>query len=299
MEASPTPRVAVVIPCFDDGATLEEAVASALAQDEPVELVVVDDGSRDPATLATLDRIEAGGVRVIHQANAGLGRARAAGVAATTAPYVLPLDADDVLMAGAVRTLADRLDAEPRLGAAWGWYQRFGDETTMQPTAPTLDAWHITYQNELPATALVRRAALAETPGWRLKGGYEDWDLWMSLAERGWRGSGSETVVYRYRRRGIRMGHEAAGRHAEIVGELRRLHPELFAARRRNWRRSSAPLALRLALPLIDRLPVGTQRRRLLAGVASHLAHRRGVALLVHRVREQGTGTAPARAESR
>jgi glycosyltransferase involved in cell wall biosynthesis len=288
-------RVAVVIPCFNDGATVEETVRSALERQERVELVVVDDGSTDPETLRAFARLEADGIRVVHQANAGLGAARMAGVAATAAPYVLPLDADDILMPGSVGALADRLDADPRLGATWGCYQRFGDESTLQPTAPALDAWHITHQNELPATALLRRSALAETPGWRLRGGYEDWDLWMSLAERGWKGCGADAVVYRYRRDGTRMAHEAVSRHAEIVAELRRLHPDLFAARRRNWRRSSAPSALRLALPLIDRLPVGPQRRRLLAGVASHLAHRRGVALLLRRVREQGAGLAPRR----
>jgi len=287
MPPADQPRVAVVIPCFDDGATVDETVRSALAQDEPIELVVVDDGSRAPATLAVLERLREGGVQVVRQDNAGVSAARMTGLAATAAPYVLPLDADDVLMPGAVRMLADRLDADPGLGAAWGWYQRFGDESSLQPTAPTLDPWHISHQNELPATALLRRAALAETPGWRLRGDFEDWDLWMSLAERGWRGVGLPHVVYRYRRQGTRGAHRAAARHAEIVAKLHQLHPGLFAARRQHWRRSSAPLALRLALPAIERLPVGHHRRRLLAGATSHLAHRRGVGLLLRRIREQ------------
>jgi glycosyltransferase involved in cell wall biosynthesis len=293
MPRAEPPRVAVVIPCFNDGATLREAVRSVTEQAEAVELVVVDDGSSDPATLATMSTLESDGVQVVHQANAGLGLARMTGVQRTSAPYVLPLDADDVLAPGAVARLADLLDAHPEAAAAWGWYQRFGDESTVQPTAPTLDAWQITHQNDLPATALHRRAALAQTPGWRLKGGYEDWDLWMSLAERGWTGVGTDMVVYRYRREGTRMAHDAATRNAQIVGELHRLHPELVAARRANWRRSSVPLLLRLALPVIARLPLGDQHRRLLAGVANHLAHRRGVGLLVRRIREQGSGTGP------
>jgi hypothetical protein len=218
-----------------------------------------------------------------------------AGLAATSAPYVLPLDADDLLEPGVLRQLADVLDARPEVAAVWGWYQRFGDESTIQPTAPALDAWQISHQNELPSTALVRRTALEQVGGWRAMGGYEDWHLWMSLAEREMLGVGLPLLVYRYRRQGTRMLHSAAGRHAEILDALRPLHPQLFAARRRNWRRSTAPLALRLTLPLIDRLPLSRQHRRLLAGVASHLAHRRGVALLVRRVREQGGGTAPAR----
>ena len=52
--------MAVVIPCFDDGATIGEAVASVTAQ-EPCELVVVDDGSTDPHTLRVLDELAEAG----------------------------------------------------------------------------------------------------------------------------------------------------------------------------------------------------------------------------------------------
>jgi len=44
--------VAVVIPCFNDGATLVDAVASAQSQERPAEIIVVDDGSTDDATIA-------------------------------------------------------------------------------------------------------------------------------------------------------------------------------------------------------------------------------------------------------
>jgi glycosyltransferase involved in cell wall biosynthesis len=288
MSTPESPRVAVVVPCFNDGATLDETLESIQGQDEPVELVVVDDGSTDPATLETFDRLERDGITVIHQANAGLGAARMTGVAATSAPFILPVDADDVLLPGAVGALADTLAGRPDAAAAWGWYQRFGDETTLQRTAPTLDAWQITYMNELPASSLVRRSALEEVGGWHLAGGYEDWDVWMALAERGWTGVGIDRVIYRYRRQGIRLAHRAAAQHADRHDGLRTAHAALFAARRANWRRSSAPLALRLALPAIETVPgLSRHQRRMLGGVVSHLAHRRGVRALARRVREQ------------
>jgi glycosyltransferase involved in cell wall biosynthesis len=253
---------------------------------------VVDDGSTDAGTVAVLDALAARGVRVVRQANAGLGLARMAGVRASTARYVLPLDADDVLEPGAVRRLADALDADPGAAAAWGSYQRFGDESTVQKTAPDLDPWQVSHQNDLPATALIRREALLQAGGWQLRGGYEDWDLWMALAERGWRGIGLDAIVYRYRRAGTRMLHQAAARHAEIYEELLRRHPRLVAARRRNWRRSRAPLLLRLGLPAVALLPISADRRRLAGGVVAHLAHRRGVRVLLRRIREQSGGRA-------
>jgi glucosyl-3-phosphoglycerate synthase len=61
--------VAVVIPCFNDGGTLEAAVASAQDQDVVAEIIVVDDGTTDSATMAVFERLELAGVRIIHEVN--------------------------------------------------------------------------------------------------------------------------------------------------------------------------------------------------------------------------------------
>src|SRR5437870_782968 len=103
------PRVAVVVPCFNDGETLPETLAS-LRGEELHELVVVDDGSDDPETLETLARLANEGTRIVRRANGGLSAARMAGVNATEARYVLPLDADDLVVPGALAELADALD---------------------------------------------------------------------------------------------------------------------------------------------------------------------------------------------
>src|SRR4051794_35576931 len=250
--AMPSVRsLAVVIPCFNDGATLGEAVDSALGQGEPADVVIVDDGSTDPLTLAEFERLEQTGARVLHQPNAGLSAARMAGLHATSGEYVFPLDADDRLARGALGRLADALDAHQDAALAWGWYRRIGAASYLQRTPPTLDAWQVTYQNDW-VHSLIRRSALEETEGWVLRGGYEDWDLWMSFAERGWKGVGIPVVTLEYRSHGTRMLQDSATRHAEIYAHMRRRHPELFATRRRNWLRSAAPLALRMSLPAIE-----------------------------------------------
>src|SRR5688572_3618485 len=105
------PPIAVVIPCHDDGATLGEAVDSALRQDVPVEVIVIDDGSTDAGTAVVLQRLAGAGIRVLRQDNRGPGPARMAGLRATGAEYALPLDADDRLPPGALRLLRDELVA--------------------------------------------------------------------------------------------------------------------------------------------------------------------------------------------
>jgi glycosyltransferase involved in cell wall biosynthesis len=254
--ASPV-RTAVVIPCFNDGAYVVEAVAS-LSGEEPHELVIVDDGSTEPETAERLGELEAGGLRVIRQENGGLAAARMTGVAATTAPYVYPLDADDLLCAGALARLADALDADPGAAVAYGNVEMFGAASNFFDNSDSrLDPWLITYLSNLPGTSMVRRSLLLEAGGWQLnEGGYEDWDLWMSMAERGFRSTYAPGMQFRYRISADgRMWSDAMGKHERLYDQLRARHPALFERRRELRRISSARRREKLLFPLIDAVP--------------------------------------------
>ena len=110
----------MIVPCHNDGRYLGEALAS-IREGESVEVVVVDDASTDQATTALLSRLEARGARVVrHEENRGLSEARLTGLRATAAPYVFPLDADDLLVPGVLAAMADVLDADPELAACYG-----------------------------------------------------------------------------------------------------------------------------------------------------------------------------------
>jgi glycosyltransferase involved in cell wall biosynthesis len=256
-----SPRVAVVVPCHDDGAFLPDAIESIRAQ-EPCELVVVDDGSTDPTTLSVLTRLEREGVRIVRQENAGPAAARMTGVRATIAPYIHPLDADDLLAPGALEALADALD-QTGASAAWGDYQSFGAENCHFPQAQELDPWRITFVMEVPGTSLFERDMLEEVAGWDLKAAFEDWDFWLKLAGRGASGVRVPRVTLHYRvhPEGRRYGLGAAQRD-ELHALLRMRHAELFRARRRNWRRSPSPVAIKLLFPLVDAIPGVSQRRK-------------------------------------
>jgi glycosyltransferase involved in cell wall biosynthesis len=282
------PSVAVIVPCFNDGATLREAVDSARSQQRVGEVVVVDDGSTDPHTLEVIATLEREGTAtVVRRQNGGLAAARMSGVQASSSDYVLPLDADDRLTPDVVARMARTLDRQPNTALVWGDYRLFGDRDHLQKTADDLDPWQIAYQNDLPSTALIRRSALLDAGGWEPSGGYEDWNLWMSLAERSHEGRRLHVAVYEYRQHGVRMLRDSATRHGHTYALLRERHPALFKNRKAAWWRSTAPLSLQLVLPIIFRLPIGANRRRLLGGAACHLANGRGVGVLWRRVRDR------------
>jgi glycosyltransferase involved in cell wall biosynthesis len=270
------PLVDVVIPCYNDGATIASAVASAVQQPETARVFVVDDGSTDSTTLDKLKQLAADGVVVIKQENAGPGVARRTGLAAATAPYVFLLDADDELHPGALHALTAHLEAHPELAAVWCDHERFGDADGVLRLRRRLDPWLISYFNHMPsAHSLVRReAALAVEPsaGWQRGLSYEDWEMAMSFAEGGLQGEGLPLPLYRYRVRSNRRGEDQLRDHAELYERLRACHPSLFTNRRRNWRRSSAPWIFKIGLPLIELLPISRLRKLYLAWDLNDLA---------------------------
>jgi len=259
-------RVAVLIPCHNDGAMLLEALQS-IEEEEPVEIAVVDDASTDAETLECLRQVRRNGIRVIrNDSNAGAPAARTQALHATSAPYVFPLDADDKLVPGTLGRMADLLDAAPEADVCYGDYAEFGSPPDAVRKIPErLDPFRIAYANEFGAP-LLRRTTVEAIGGWVPEGvdaltfGYEDWHLWMALAERGARGVHAGPGVVTYRRRvqpGRRMSSDRR-QHGRIYRELRSLHPALFANLREHRRNSDLSPVRKLLYPIV----YGRRRRR-------------------------------------
>lgn len=105
----PLPRISVVVPVYNTERYLDECVRSILDQGYPsLEIVLVDDGSTD-SSGATCDAFAADNtnvVKVVHKSNGGLLMARRTGFAASSGEYVMSVDSDDALPAGALDAVA-------------------------------------------------------------------------------------------------------------------------------------------------------------------------------------------------
>jgi glycosyltransferase involved in cell wall biosynthesis len=256
-DAAREPRVAVIVTCHEEGPLVLDAVRS-VREPEPIELVVVDDASRGAAMLETLDELEAMGVKVLRiEENRGVAHGRMTGLAATSAPVVVPLDGDDLLEAGVLSEMADRLEAEPTAVACVGDLLEFGDREVLRAVPERMDPYRVAYTNEYPITAAFRRSALEEVDGWRRRPtkqqGYEDWGLWMDIAERGWPIAhlGPRRISYRRRLHGRRLNYEAKEHHVEIYRTLRDSHPRLFAELPEHRRQSDLSGLRKLLYPVV------------------------------------------------
>jgi glycosyltransferase involved in cell wall biosynthesis/tetratricopeptide (TPR) repeat protein len=115
----PPPPVDIIIPCYNTGRYLRQAIDSALAQTYPnINILVVDDGSTDD-TKEIVGSYE-GAVHYHYQENKGLPAARNAGIRRTESQYVSLLDADDIILPSKVSCQAEYLDRHPDVDIVFG-----------------------------------------------------------------------------------------------------------------------------------------------------------------------------------
>jgi glycosyltransferase involved in cell wall biosynthesis len=207
------PRVSVLIPCYNLGQYVDEAVASVLAQTfEDVEIVIVNDGSTDPATNRLLADYRRPKTRVITTANRGLAAARNLAIAHTTGRYLCALDADDTLAPTYLERAVRLLDADASLTFVSAWVQLFGEETWLWKR-DRCDLPALLAECTVMTAALVRRDAVLAAGGYdgaMPAQGDEDWDLWISLVERGGRGTIVPEAMLNYRQRAGSMRRVAS-----------------------------------------------------------------------------------------
>lgn len=196
-------EVSVIIPCFNHGAYLREAIESVKGQTvAPREVIVVDDGSSDPDTIAVLDTLASrGDVRVIHQPNLGPAAARNRGIEEAEGRFVVCLDADDRFRECFIERTLEILERDESVGVAYGKAEFFGAEQGLSPLPPyrfpdfLLDPC-------IFITALFRKADWRQVGGFceEMKSGWEDFEFWISLVEMGREVVCIDEVLFDYRR---------------------------------------------------------------------------------------------------
>jgi glycosyltransferase involved in cell wall biosynthesis len=231
-----TPLLAsVVIPCFNYGRFVREAVDSALSQTVcSLEVIVVDDGSTDPETHLVISQLEQlARVRVVRQDNLGLPSARNTGIAHARGEYVCCLDADDTLEPTYIEMAVAVMETDRSVGFAYSWVQLFQDETRVWHTRD-FDFEGACADNHTSAAAVFRRDDWMAADCFRpdMRKGYEDWEFWLRLSALGRRGRVLRTPLFNHRRHGRTMTHDAHAKRQHIISMMRELNPSIFNTKR-------------------------------------------------------------------
>lgn len=205
------PLVSVVIPCFNYGKYIEEAVDSVLGQTfKDLEIIIVDGGSTDGTTHEILKKLSKPQTSIYYREGRHLvGDNRNFGIGLAKGKYICCLDADDMLEATYLEKALFFLETY-RYDVVYPSVQCFGGDSIIWHASPTTFERMISVENAISTVAVFSREA------WRQSGGYkdwpigeghvpEDWEFWSRLMGLGYRFKNirEPLVLYRVHQAGL------------------------------------------------------------------------------------------------
>ena len=232
--------VSVIVPCYQQGHFLAEAIESVRGQTyRNHEIIVVDDGSTD-ATAEVAARYSQ--VRYIRQANGGASSARNHGVRESSGNYLVFLDADDRLLPPALETGVGALTARPGYAMAFGSCRRIDERGNLLPTfwrRLAADDYYLVFLRRCylyhPASVMFRRFICDE--GARFNESLptcSDYDFYLQVSRR-WPVYCHNEVVSEYRQHG---GQKSVNKRRVVDDQVKILNAQMpFISQNRRYRK--------------------------------------------------------------
>lgn len=232
------PKVSVLLTVHNYADFVGEAIRSvALSKLREVEVIAIDDASTDSSIAAVeaaceeLPWLSLTHVRLTR--NRGLPAARNLAVRYARADLLFILDADNKVMPEGLSLLAQALDDDPEAGFAYGIVQSFdaNGPVDLMNWLPW-DADRLRQGNYIDAMAMLRRSSFEAVGGYSTEPalyGWEDYALWLAMADRGYRGAHVPDFVGQYRKSPHSMIALANVDSSAAWGALLRRYPSLTA----------------------------------------------------------------------
>ena len=205
--AAAEPEVSVVVSLYNYAGVVTETLRSiAASENVSFELLVVEDHATDESRTVVQQFIDEHPdvpmALIAKDANEGLAAARNVGFENARAPFVMVMDADNMIYPSCLRKLADALNDHPDVDAAYAILEDFGDQRNIR-SAIAWDVDRLCRANYIDAQSMIRKAAWQRLGGYRADDehvyGWEDWDLWLRLANEGGRAMLVTQILGRYR----------------------------------------------------------------------------------------------------
>ncbi len=181
------PKVSVIIPCYNQGKYIDEAVNSVLNQSfQDFEIIIVNDGSTDEFTNDILKKYNKPKTKVFTTENKGVSAARNTAIKKSQGEFILPLDADDKIEKSFLGKAVKIIDNNDNIKIVYCDIKLFGDEKGIQ-TLPRFNSELFFTQNIIPVSGLFRLSDYKNTDGYdeNIKDGLEDWEFWISMLKKG------------------------------------------------------------------------------------------------------------------
>jgi len=180
--------VSVIIPCYNHGKLIHEAIGSILNQTyQNFEIIVVDDGSDEHRTVRILDKLDFPKTTVYRKTNGGPASARNFGIQKSRGQYILTLDADDQFHPTFLDKSVQILNAGPEIGMVTSNKIIFYKNKYIKEEKKGGNISQFIIKNEANASLLFRYQCWEDTNGYDENiPGFEDWEFAIGVTNAGW-----------------------------------------------------------------------------------------------------------------
>lgn len=175
--------VSVIMPCYNDGAYIEEAIESVKMQTyENWELIVIDDGSDDINTVKIIDGIKDERIKILRTNHLKPAGARNYGIQHAAGKYILPVDSDDKIDPTYMEKAVHIIESDPEIGVVYCEADLFGEKTGKWDL-PAYSFDKMLLDNIVFVTALFYKEDWEKLGGFHtnMASGMEDYDFWLGI----------------------------------------------------------------------------------------------------------------------
>jgi glycosyltransferase involved in cell wall biosynthesis len=222
--------VSAIIPCYNGGEYISEAVDSIASQTfKNIEIIVVDDGSDENSTLEILNELDTSKTTIYHKENGGPASARNYGIEKSSGKYILTLDSDDTFAPDFVEKGLTKLDAQPKTGMVTSYVKRFKGQNTSYSQLKGGGVANFLVKNSANASLLFRYQCWADAGGYDENiPGFEDWEFFISVTKNGWYVYSIPEYLFQYRDLEGSQFDIDIKKSPEIINYLVKKHKSLF-----------------------------------------------------------------------
>lgn len=175
-------KVSIIMPCYNDGKYIREAIQSVKGQTyKNIEIIVIDDGSDDEDTRNILENLD-DEITLLHTEHLRPAGARNYGIRKATGKYILPLDSDDKIDSSYIEKAVKVLESNKSIGVVYCQADLFG-ERCGRWDLPDYSFDKMLLDNVVFVTALFYKEDWEKVGGFstKMSAGMEDYDFWLAI----------------------------------------------------------------------------------------------------------------------
>lgn len=184
------PLVSLAMPIYNYAKRLNPTLQSVYKQDYTnFEIVIVNDGSDNEYCLLKLDSLKnQEGIKIIHKENTGVSDTRNIAVKESNGDYILPLDADDMILDGYLKTGVNIIKNNPEISPVYCDTHHVGEMQGLEKR-PEWSKERLLSGPFIVNSSIYSRKAYESTEGYNTEmKGWVDYDLWVQMMDAGFRG---------------------------------------------------------------------------------------------------------------